>query len=116
MPRDPDASHIGALDLSLGAAWTDYTSASLDNAQLATGTKLAGLLLFSHLSITNRHATQAMFLMFTVGAGATTHRIRIEPATHREVPCLGPEPIKTISLQGAGAATVGSLVAFFSGT
>ncbi len=102
----------GGLALSVGAAWTTYTSN--DFVDLTTGATVStDGLPFVELVVRNTHATQTLYIvLYTAGLLATTNTIPVGPGGTYAID-LSATGVTSVSFQGSGAATTGHAFAQF---
>lgn len=103
----------GCVDFSVtNAAWTTYTSASLENMQGSTA--LAASLYWTQIQIINGDGPVYVCEAAAASCGAdTTNKLEVATAAASIDPARGLS-IQSVSLTGAGlAATTGQLCGFF---
>lgn len=95
----------------VGAAWVDHTAADFDDVTAAApsaGQYLVGL------TVINTHGGQTLYLLLQAGgATSTAEAIAIAPGASLTLTGLLGMSVQTISVQGSGAATTGSLIAYW---
>jgi len=112
--QDVRGTKSGCQDVTIGAAWSDFTSSGLENAQ-GSGALGSGLY-WTEISVANTSASLFICLAAGASCGADTTNKRLVPSGGVWVLPLRGLSTQTIALRAGAAGVTGQLCGYFRAT